>query len=100
MAEQEYFIKANKTKLYELVKRHFEMPVEYQQTTFSATPFNYMLSFLFDGRLYRFNLDVSGALVRNVEDLRGNTAPTMDVVYVKRAELMELGLAQTVQKAL
>ena len=100
MFGQGYPVKANKSKLYELVKRHFEIPVECGTTTFFATSWGYNLRFLFDGCLYRFDFrpkDGRAALVRTMQFLNGKAEQTSDTAYIEHEELLELGMARAIR---
>lgn len=97
MAGQQYRLKATKTKLYELARRHFEVPVTCRKTDFIKSPGmrDYSLDFSHQGRFYHFFLAPFGGKVtlsRTVTCLSG--ARTWEAVDISLAELRELDLVE------
>lgn len=101
MAEEKCRLKATKSSLYELAKRHFDMPVKRWQTEFSKVPGmrEYSLEFVHDGSLYHFLLGTcteAGTVMlgRNVYKLHDRGDWTWDTVEIGPDELLELGMAE------
>lgn len=101
MAGQRYRLKATKTGLYALVRRHYGVPVKRQQTEFIRYPKSrdYGLDFYFDGQLYHFFLAACGGKVilsRQITSLGEDGPKTWDTADISLAELRELDLVETV----
>ena len=105
MTGQRYQLKATKARLYELVKRHFEVPVACQQTNFVKRSRNrdYALKFFYEGKIYSFFLaECSGKVVlsRMVDTLRVAHDRTWDAVDIQLTELLEQGLAEPISETI
>ena len=105
MAGQQYRLKATKTGLYALVRRHFEVPVKCRKAEFHKIPGlrDYALDFSHEGRLYNFFLAPFGGKVTLSRTLTGlSGARTWDTADISLSERLELDLVEkvTVQRTL
>lgn len=99
MAGQQYRLKATKTGLYALVRRHFEVPVKCRKAEFREIPGlqDYALDFSHEGRLYHFFLYPFGGKVTLSRTLTGlSGARTWNAVDISLSELLELDLVEKV----
>lgn len=99
MTGQRYRLKATKTKLYELVERHYGVPAKRQRAEFIKYPRSrdYALDFFHGGKKYHFFFAACAGkviLTRDVVDLCEDCPRSWDTVDIGLGELLELGLAE------
>lgn len=101
MEGQRYRLTVNKSKMYELVRRHFGITMRARDTEFIAyrTSRSYALDYCYDGVQYHYFLCSFADRVSITQEIRrvwDDEPSSLDVVDIDFPELMELGLIEPV----